>query len=446
VATIPDSHRDLGDLSTLRTVLRGNVLLPGDAGFDQARRPWSLSVDQMARAVVEVADVDDAAALIRYARDEGVTLAAQPIGHGASRAANGAILVRTRRLDEIRVDPASVSARVGAGVSWAPVQAAAAPFGLLALAGSAPDVGVTGYTLGGGLSWFSRKYGWAADSIIAYDGLTADGERFRATPTSEPDLFWALRGGGGDYAIVTALEFTLQRAPALFGGSMQWPIHQTPAVLSTFRAVTATAPDELTVWLNRTRFPESPPTVRIDLTYLGNQDTAQSLLRAFDDIPDRQSDTRRPLRIEEIGSIANEPAAPTPSRYRATLLTSLDDGVLQTLATAPIDPLVNIQVRHLGGALSQPTTTAAGSLPEPYLATFTGLATSPAAATAMQSRVAAYLDALNHVDSDRTPFPFLAPEQTAAHAFSPETLSRLQEIKRHRDPGRVFRSNYPVLA
>ncbi|MEV4187629.1 FAD-dependent oxidoreductase, partial [Streptosporangium canum] len=187
----------MSNLNDLRSLIRGHVSLVGDDGFDQARRPWNLAVEQPVRAVVEAADADDVAALVRYARDAGLTVSAQPSGHGATGDVDGVILLRTGRLDEVRVDPGARTARVGAGVAWGQVQAVAGPHGLTGLPGSSPVVSVVGYTLGGGLSWFGRRYGWAADSVTAFEVVDADGVRARVTADSDVDLFWALRGGGG---------------------------------------------------------------------------------------------------------------------------------------------------------------------------------------------------------------------------------------------------------
>ncbi|WP_240662293.1 FAD-binding oxidoreductase [Streptomyces sp. WAC 06738] len=239
----------MSSFAELRSAVRGRVLLPGDDGFEAAARPWNLAVPQPdAVGVVEAADADDVAALVRFARRAGVAVATQPAGHGASGTVNGAVLLRTALLDEVRVDPAARIARVGAGVKWGRVQEEASRHGLTGLPGSSPVVSVTGYTLGGGVSWFSRAHGWAADSVTAFEVVDAEGVPARVTAESDPELFWALRGGGGDYAIVTATEFRLHPAPALYGGQMLWPGAQAREVLDVFRSVTASAPDELTVW------------------------------------------------------------------------------------------------------------------------------------------------------------------------------------------------------
>lgn len=193
----------------------------------------------------------------------------QPSGHGASGDVDGLILVRTGLLNEVEVRAEERVVRVGAGVTWGQVLAAAGPLGLTGLSGSAPGVSVTGYTLGGGVGWFSRKYGFASDSVRAIDIVDADGEPGRVTAESDPELFWALRGGGGDFAMVTALELELYPVPVLYGGRVIWPEHRTGEVYDAFLEITAEAPRGLSVWINRLRPPGAPPMVTLDLVYLG---------------------------------------------------------------------------------------------------------------------------------------------------------------------------------
>ncbi|WP_460718400.1 FAD-binding oxidoreductase [Nocardia heshunensis] len=430
----------------LRTIVRGQVSLPGDPGFEATSRAWSTAVTQRVRAVVELADADDAAALVRYARRNGVSLSVQPSGHGASDDLEGVILVRTGKLDEVRVDPAARTARVGAGVSWGAVLAAAGPHGLTGLAGSSPIVNVTGFSLGGGLSWFGRKHGWAADSVTAFDIVDADGHPGRITATSDPDLFWALRGGGGDFALVTAVEFELHPAPTVFGGRMTWASPAAPAVLAAFREVTANAPDELTVWFQQFQPPGAPTALTSVLfTYLGEEAAGRALLSRFDSIPDRLEDTRRIVAIADLGDIVSEPRDPSPEMFAAELLTGIDDHTAEQLLQ-PLAPLLAMEIRHLGGAFARPSDSAAGQMTAPYCLIAIGMVTTPESKAALDTRRQQCRDALGPVLADRAPFTFLTPGDTAARAFPPATLTRLRALKHSRDPHAVIRANYPVLA
>ncbi|MFB7718471.1 FAD-binding oxidoreductase [Nocardia sp. NPDC056100] len=445
----------IGDLATTRTstaagdnlraIVRGPVSLPGDPGFEAASQPWSTAVTQRVRALVELADADDAAALVRYARSAGLSLTVQPNGHGASDDLNGVILVRTSKLDAVRVDTAARTARVGAGVSWGRVLAEAGPHGLTGLAGSSAAVNVTGFSLGGGLSWFGRKFGWAADSVTAFDIVDADGRPGRVTATSDSDLFWAMRGGGGDFALVTAVEFDLHPAPTVFGGRMLWPGTVAPAVMTAFREVTAQAPDELSVWFQLIQLPGSSTTLTTVLvTYLGDEAGGRALLSRFDAIPGRLQDTRRMTPIAELGEIASEPIDPSPEILASELLTGIDDHTAELLLE-PITPLLGMEIRHLGGAFAKPSDSAAGQMTAPYCLIAIGIVPTPESRAAFESRRQQYRDALRPVLADRAPFTFLTPGDSTARAFPPDTLTRLHATKRSHDPHAVIRANHPVL-
>ncbi|MCG5216035.1 FAD-binding oxidoreductase [Streptosporangium sp. KLBMP 9127] len=434
----------MNNLNELRALVRGRVLLPGDDGFDQARRPWNLAVEQAVPAVVEAADAADVATLVRYARARDLRVSAQPSGHGATGDLDGAILLRTGLLDEVSVDPIARTARIGAGVRWGQIQQAAAEHGLTGLPGSSPAVSVTGYTLGGGLSWFSRAYGWAADSVTAFEVVGADGAQARVTAGSDPDLFWALRGGGGDFALVTALEFDLHPAPALYGGRMLWSADRAADVLDAYRQITAAAPDSLTVWFDLLNFPASTPMVAVDATYLGDPAEGRALLRPLEHLGAALSDSRGAMPVADLGSITAEPTTPGPGMSHGDLLTTLDDVTAKALLATPIDPLLSVQIRHLGGALADPSDSPHGPLTEPYALYLFGVPTTPDAGVAIQARQRQLLQDLTPAISGRKPYTFLKPEESVAKAFAPDVLARLRDIKRRRDPNDTIRSNFPV--
>jgi FAD/FMN-containing dehydrogenase len=417
---------------SLQSVVRGRVWLPGDEGFDGARRPWNLAIEQPVAAVVEAADAADVAALVRHAAATGVSIATQPNGHGATGRTEGTILLRTGNLDQLVID--GRIARIGAGVRSGALQEAAAAHGLTGLPGSSPVVSVTGVALGGGLSWFGRAFGWVADSVVAFDVVDASGTLRRVTGESDPDLFWALRGGGGDYAIVVGLEVALRAAPSVVGGRMLWDAGQARAVADAFRVLVGDAPDELSAWLELVHFPGAEPMVAVDTTYLGDEETARKLLAPLDALPTPMVDTRRTMAVSELGGITAEPTDPSPGMGRAELLTDLDAG-LEILLAEPVAPLMAVQVRHLGGALARESDSPHGALTEPFLAYLFG-APTPAVA-ARQRELAASLPV-----SGRKPVTFLGPEESLSDALSPEAIARLRRIKAERDPQGVFRANF----
>jgi hypothetical protein len=426
----------------LNSIVRGTVWSPGEPGFDAARRPWNLAVEQPVAAVVEAADADDVAALVRHARSAGLGIATQCGGHGASGRTDGTVLLRTCRLDTLVIDPAGRRARVGAGVSSGRLQGAAARYGLTGLPGSAPIVSVAGLALGGGLSWFGRRYGWVADSVTALDVVDAEGRQRHVTSDTDPDLYWALLGAGGDFGVVTALELALHPAPRLYGGRAWWAGEHTPAVVDAYRRITAAAPDDLSVWLDLVQFPGTAPMVAVDVTHLGDETEARDLLAPLDHLPRPQSDTRQMMSPADIGSITAEPTNPGARLSRCELLTGLTDEVAETLLAEPVAPLLTVQIRHLAGALARPSDSPHGALTEPYAVYLLGVpagTVTAASITAKQRRLAAALPI-----SGRKPFTFLEPAETVADAFTPDVLARLRRLKRRYDPDNLFRGNFPV--
>ncbi|MFE5307891.1 FAD-binding oxidoreductase [Isoptericola sp. NPDC056605] len=435
----------------LASNLAGRLLLPGDEGFDAAATPWNLAVRQPVAAVVEAAHADDVAATVRHARAAGLTVAAQSTGHGASGDVAGTVLLRTRALDAVEVDPAHRTARVGAGASWGAVQAAAAPHGLTTLLGSAPGVGAVGYTLGGGLGWFSRAHGLAADHVRSFDVVSPAGEQVTVTAADDPELFWALRGGGGDLAVVTAMEIDLVELPAFSGGKVAWPAARAAELLAVFREVTAAAPPELSVWLSRVEAPGAPAVVVVHAAHLGDAAEARTLLAPFAAVPDVLGPGVHaaigPVALADVGDIAADPTDPAAGKGRAELLRGIDDEAVERLFTTSVAPLLMLQLRHLGGALAAPGDDAGalGAISEPYLLYAFGLAFEPGLATAVGHRLEALPAELAGNATMRKPATFLAPGESAAAAYDGAALARLRDLKRSRDPLGTVRGNYPLL-
>ncbi|MCK2214084.1 FAD-binding protein [Actinomadura sp. ATCC 31491] len=439
--------------------LKGRLSAAGDDGFEQAALPWNRAVRQPIAAVVEAEDAADVAAVVRQAAAAGLRVATQPNGHGATTGLDGEVLLRTSRLRAVEVRPAEWVARVEAGASWGELLAAAAKHDLTGLAGSSPIVSVAGYSLGGGLSWYGRAHGLAGNAIRALEVVDAEGGTSRVTADSDPELFWALRGGGGDFGVVTALELALFPASRLYGGRMMWPAARAAEVMAAFREITATAPEELTLWFTLAQFPPFPEVpeplrglaaVMVDLTFLGAAEAGRALVRPLESVPGVLLDTRGDLPVAEVGGICAEPVEPMPALLRAELLTGLGDDAVAALleaAAAGIAPLATVQVRHLGGALARAgeDAGACGHVAEPYLLSMIGPAPVPEVAAAATARQEAIVAALSAHTSGLKPFTFLGDGETAAAAFPPATLERLRAVKRARDPRGVFRSNYPVL-
>src|SRR6188508_1985488 len=222
------------------------LVFPGQPGWHDARRAWNLAVDQRPAAVALPETVDDVVDVVEHARLVGLKVAVQGTGHGAGAPLDGTLLVNTSRMTGVEIDPVTRVARVAAGTIWADVVDAAVPHGLTALHGSASDVGVVGYSLGGGVGWLARKHGLSSSSVLAAEVVTASGEVVRADPETNADLFWALRGGGGSFGIVTEVEIALFPVTEAYAGWLVWPMERAAEVLGAWAEWTKDAPDEVT--------------------------------------------------------------------------------------------------------------------------------------------------------------------------------------------------------
>ncbi|MEP7025141.1 MAG: FAD-binding oxidoreductase, partial [Actinomycetota bacterium] len=313
--------------------LRGLITLPGEDGWDQARQAWNLAADQRPAAVARPRTAGDVIEIVAWARAAGLRIAAQGTGHAASSLPqlDGMVLVRTGPLSEVQIDPELLRARVGAGAVWANVSAAAAKFGLAALAGSAADVGVIGYTLGGGVSWLARRYGLAASSVLAVELVTAAGRLVRADRHHEPDLFWALRGGGGAFGIVTALEFELYPVAEVSAGILLWPMEQAEPVLNAWRSWAESSPAGLTSCgrlLNLPPIPDIPQPLRgrsfvaVEVADLRDSAEADRHLRPLRALRP-EIDTVSVIPAAQLARLHMDPEGPVPGAGDGMLLDSL---------------------------------------------------------------------------------------------------------------------------
>lgn len=446
-------------LRELQSVLPGRVLLPDSPHWAPARLAWNLNVDQHPLAVVNVEEPEDVVAAVTWAARNGLSVSTQPVGHGATTALTGTVLLRTGALQQIAIDVERRVATVGAGVKWGTLLAALEPTGLVALAGSSPDPSVVGFTLGGGLSWFSRARGLAAHSAVAFEIVDALGVRRRVSPASDPDLFWAMCGGGGDFGVVLAMEIMLDEVGPIIGGRMLWPLEMARPVLRAFRQITADAPDELTLWAHLFRFPPMPELpdllrgrafVSVDLTFLGSETEVNRLLSRLRQLPAQVIDTVGLVPLSELGTIAAEPVDPMPTQEYSELLDTLDDAALDRLvdaagATADI-PLAVVQIRHLGGALARATTEDGpnGAIKEQYSLFCLGVPVAPGMPEAIEASFAEVRSALTEHRTGRTLFNFLGTEVDLGSTFTAAARARLRHVKATTDPAAVFRSNRPV--
>ena len=323
-------------------------------------------------------DADDVVAAVRHAAERGLTIAPQLTGHGASAMAplgDDALLLRTTGLRDVAIDVAARTARVGAGALWSDVVGPASEQGLAALHGFSPDVGVVGYTLGGGLGWYGRAHGLASSAVTAADVVLADGTRVRADADHETDLLWALKGGGGNLGVVTALEFDLVPVPELHAGTLFFPWERSAEVLHAWHAWTAQAPEAATSvgrMISLPPLPELPEELRgrsfatIEVALLGSEAEAAELLAPLRALGP-EIDTFAPMPPAGLARMHMDPAAPLPYRSTHLLLGELPPAAIDAWVTAAGPDsgtsLTAVELRHLGGALARPADAALPSLP-----------------------------------------------------------------------------------
>jgi FAD/FMN-containing dehydrogenase len=421
--------------------IRGAVITPDDAGWDAARTPWNLLADQHPALVVEPADAADVAETVRYARARGLRVAAQSTGHGADALAplRDAVLLRTARMNDVILDPREQTARVGAGARWSDVIAAAAPHGLTGLHGFSAGVGVAGYVLGGGLGWLARHCGLASDHVRSFEVVTADGERRHVDRTREPDLYWALRGGGGASVIVTSIELELVALREAYAGALLWPMTRASEIAHAYREWTRTVPDTLTSSLRLMHFPPLPALpealrgralVQLTLTFLGGPADGDALiapLRALAPEIGRVG----VLPAAALGEIAGDPVDPLPARSHSRLLASLSPGTIDILVALAGPAVTTLEVRHLGGALQRPGNPgAAGALSSEALVFASGVPGTHEQDLALAETFAA-LDALGPPADRDTLLTFAGRGDRALPTAS---WDRLRQIRAAYDP------------
>ena len=437
------------------------ILTAGDPAWDEARQAWNLALDQRPAAIACPASAQEVVAAVRYARRRGLRVAAQATGHGAASLGPlcDTLLVKTGAMRAVRVDPATMTARAEAGALWQDVTEAAAQHGLAALAGSSPDVGVVGYTIGGGMSWLGRAYGLSANNVEAIELVTADGELRRADAAHETDLFWALRGGGGSFGVVTAVELRLLPITEVSAGLLWWPIDAAPDVLHAWRELTGSGlPEEFTTSARLMRFPQLaqiPAPLRggaftvIDVVHLGTQAEADQILAPLRKLGPA-TDTVRVIPARELGHLHMDPGQPTPGAGDGLMLADLPaagiNEILRLAGPAARTPLLAVELRLAGGQMrrAQPGSGALAAVDAEYVLFSVGLVTSADAAATVTAHVRAVQSAMAPWGARQMYLNVAETSRAPAAFWTPQAYERLRRIKAAVDPGNRIRSNHPV--
>jgi FAD binding domain/Berberine and berberine like len=440
--------------------IAGSVLTPADDGYDEARQAWNLAVDQRPAAVAHANGAGDVAAAVRLAAERGMRVAVQGTGHGAAAmdGLDDTLLLKTARMTGLELDPQARRARVEAGVLWADVAAAAGEHGLVALHGSSPDVGVVGYTLGGGIGWLSRKHGLASDRMLAAEVVTADGEQLRVSRDEHADLFWALRGGGGAFAAVTALEFELLPLTEVYAGWLVWEAAAGGEVVHAFREWARSAPREVTTslrFLHLPPFPDVPeplrdrPVIAFDGACLGSEADGAELLRPLREATPLVMDTFAVMPATGLVRLHGDPEQPVPGigdGFQVGELTAeAADAFVEVGGPGSGSPLLMLELRQLGGALAEASDDAGAlsSLDGEYSLYGVGMVMGPDAAEAIHAHLLRVRSALAPWGG-RSYLNFADQPGETAECFDEATYARLREVKATYDGGDLFRSNHPV--
>jgi UDP-N-acetylenolpyruvoylglucosamine reductase len=446
--------------AVLRALVGGDVHVPGDPGYDAARACFNVTVDQRPAAIVEPRNAEEVATIMRFAGAEGLRVAPQRTGHNAAPLGplEESILLKTNRLDRVCIDAPARRARVGAGARWEDVVPAASELGLACLHGSTPDVSVVGYSLGGGMGWYARKHGLATNHVTAIEVVTADGQIRWASHKHDAELFWALRGGGGNFGVVTAIEFELLPLEQVYAGALFFPIERAGEVLHAWRAWTADAPEDVTSVGRILQFPpleEIPEPVRgksfvlVEAVFLGDEQEAARLLeplRALGPV----MDTFAPMPPAGIAELHMDPREPMPYDSTHALLGELPgaaiDALLEVAGPQSGSTLASVELRHTGGALGREPAGAGAlaSLPGEFALFAVGLA-DPAFAAKTDADLDGVAAAMRPYEAGRY-LNFVEQRLDAAGFFPLATASRLESARDTYDPERLMQANHEIGA
>lgn len=459
----PTGARTASSLAdALAARLAGPLLRPSDgAAFRAECAAVGVGPEHEPVLVVGATGAADVVAAVAHASDRGLPVTVLATGHAVSPATAGTVLITTRRMQGVRVDPMAQTARIDAGVRWERVLHEAAAFGLAPLAGSSPDVGAVGYTVGGGLGLLGRLHGYAADHVRSLDVVSGNGSLRTATPDQYRDLFWGVRGGKGGLGVVTSMDIQLFPVPHFYGGGLFFRGSSAPVVLHAYRRLVRDFPDEMSSSVALNRFPlsgEVPEflrgrfTVHVRIAYCGSAADGEALVSPLRSVAVPLSGTVAAMPFRECGQIHDDPLLRSDVVERNTLLRDLDedavDVLLDVVGPDSACPLSFVELRHLGGALGRPPAVpnAVGHRDAAFLLYSAAQPDREGAvqrhAAALSERMAPWAvgTALNFLGTDDE------SRRLAASAFEPHDLRRLRQLQRNYDPHGLFRAHSPVAS
>jgi FAD/FMN-containing dehydrogenase len=441
--------------------LRGAVLRPGEAGYDEARSVWNATVDRSPALIVRATGAADVLAAVEHARENDLLLSVKGGGHhiAGNAVCEGGLMLDLSGMNEVRVDPAARTARVGPGATMGDMDHETATFGLATPGGVVSTTGVAGLTLGGGFGWLSRKYGLAVDNLRSVDVVTADGELRHASEAETPDLFWGIRGGGGNFGVVTSFEFDLHEVSEVLFGPTVYRYEDAPDVLRNYREFARDAPRECCVWVDSLT---APPLPFIPEQYQGT--TVLSVVAFY--AGDLEAGERVLAPVREFGDPVGEAVAPTPyTAVQATFdplyaagaynywtsqnLLELTDGVVDTLVSfgerLPT-PGSDVLLHQVGGAIGDvaPDATAYPHRDAAFIVSPGGRWEAPEDAEACIAWARECRDALSEHATGGSYVNFISEGDGDGRVAYGDNYDRLVELKNEYDPRNLFRMNQNV--
>jgi hypothetical protein len=438
-----------------------DVLKAGSEGYETERLAFNLMLDQAPGAIVAPRSVAEVVDAVAYAKAEGLRVSAQRTGHTADPLGDlsGTLLLRTAGLGGVEIDAERRVARVGAAALWGDVVPAASEQGLAALHGSAPGIGIVGYSIGGGLGWYARKHGLQCNRITAVELVDAEGAERRVDAESDPELFWALRGAGGDFGVVTAIEFELLPISEVFGGAAIFPVERAAEILHAWHELTAGCPEEVTSLgriLNFPPLPEIPEPMRgnsfvaIEAVALLPEAEAVEVLAPLRDLgPAMDSFATQPP--AGIADLHQDPPDPAPFAYQTACLGDLPaaaiDAFVEAVGPASGSKLVSVEIRHNGGAVGRGREGhgAMDRMPGEFLLFGVGVVPEPGALPPTEEWLDTMSAAMAPWDAGRY-LNFSGETVDIDTAFPAETCTRLRAAKSKYDPENLFHANHPVVS
>lgn len=452
---------DPSDAAALQARVRGVVLRPGDPGWDAELAGFNAAVTHRPDLVVGAADAADVQSAVRHALSAGLSVGVQATGHGAAVAMSDGLLITTRRMDAVHVDPANQLATVQAGTLWRQVIDAAVPHGLAPVSGSSSGVGAVGYTLGGGLSVMGRTFGFAADYVRSLEIVTADGQLRQVDAESDPELFWGLRGGGGNLGIVTSMTIGLVPVRSVYGGGVFYAAEHIGTVLHAWRQWTADLPEATTTSVAILRLPPAPElpealrgrtVAHLRFCHVGPAAEGSAVLGPMRAAAPVLMDTVTELPYAAVDAIHQDPDHPVPVCSRGLTLRELTaETVDSLLAVAGLDlpsPLIVCELRLLGGALRRGPLggNAVGSREAAYSLTAIGIVApdtaeiAPAAVDAVMAGVQPWSSGQSLLNLHGTP----GDDADRALAWEPDIYRRLAALTLRLDPHGLFRHGHAI--